>query len=409
MIIEYTIGNFLSIKDRQTLSLVAEPPFNTLPQNLLDTPDENLKLLKFVVIYGANAAGKSNFVLGLDKIKELVLNSVNHKPNQKIKIIPFLLDKQCLNSPSYFSIKFFCQDIKYEYTLEIDTNKVHFEQLQSYPKKYKRNIFQRVLNEDGSYTYNFGSDLKPKRIFDDIAFKTAQNVLFLSKAVKENSLQLKPVYDWFLKNLLDEFSFQETAKLVHTDQYFKEAVTNFLSDQDIAITGLKTKESSLSEKFSLEAPDLPDQLKTHIIENMKDELVYEVSSIHRNNENEEVSFGFGLESNGTHKLFTLAPMLFGKDKSTFYFDEMSSALHPNLVKNLVKKFVEYNNQLIGVTHDTHLLDSSLLRKDQIYFVEKDQNQSSSIYSLLEFKPRNDRESWELRYLSGRYGATPFLE
>ncbi|HCI7175638.1 TPA: ATP-binding protein, partial [Acinetobacter baumannii] len=154
------------------------------------------------------------------------------------------------------------------------------------------------------------------------------------------------------------------------------------------------------------------EVQEKILEDLKNRYYYDIKTYHRNSDNELEPFDLELESQGTRKLFALSSLLlnnYKKFEKTFYVDELSSALHPLLVKNFLKEFNHTTfNQLICVTHDTHLINQECLRKDQIYFVEKDKSQVSSLYSLLEFNPRNDRENWELRYLSGRYGATPFF-
>ena len=156
--------------------------------------------------------------------------------------------------------------------------------------------------------------------------------------------------------------------------------------------------------------NMPAELRAMILEDLKDKKFLEITTYHRDNDGDLVSLPLGYESEGTRKLFSLSP-IFEKNEisKVFFIDEINSALHPLLVKNYVTSVQEQsNNQLICVTHDTHLIDPDIMRKDQIYFVEKGLNQATRIYSLLDFKARNDRENWELRYLSGRYGATPSL-
>lgn len=413
MIIDFTVENFLSFRDLQTLSFVAEPPYSTHSDHLLETPFKDLKLLKTIVIYGANASGKSNFLTALHRLKELVLSSAKNTPNENFKIMPFLLDSQKKQEPTLFEINFFCENVKYNYSIILDSDQVYSEHLSFYPKKYKKNIFTRDLTEAGDYIYNFGEDLKPKRIYEDISLKTANNVLFLSKAVQENSKFLKPIYDWFDTTLSQESSLEDTAKLLDSNEEYKTTFLNFLSSQDINIVDVNVDKSSVAEKILSTEKDVPPEVREQLIKNFKDKFFYEIKTYHEDDEKNLVQFDFELESRGTHKLFAISHLLLTRSNEqtkTFYVDELSSALHPLLVRNFLKTFQKNtNNQLVCVTHDTHLINQDCLRKDQIYFVEKDSDQSSSIYSLLEFTPRNDRENWELRYLSGRYGATPFLK
>lgn len=411
MIIDFTIENFLSFKEQQTLSFVAEPPYDIHPDHLLDTPEVDVKLLKTIVIYGANASGKSNFLSAIHFLKQLILNSAEKKLDEPFNLIPFLLDKKLKKAPTTFEVNFFCEDVKYNYYLVLDKKKVFHEHLSYYPKRYKKNIFTRDLNELGEYEYNIGTDLKPKRIYEDTALKTLPNVLFLSKMVKENSQFLKTVYDWFSNTLSERFSLEDTAKSIHSDNQFKESFLKFLKDQDIDILDISVDKGSLAEQI-IKNNEFAPEVQERIIEDLKNRYYYDIKTFHRNSDNELEPFDLDLESQGTRKLFELSSLLLNNHKKfekTFYVDELSSALHPLLVKNFLKEFNRStNNQLICVTHDTHLINQECLRKDQIYFVEKDKFETSSLYSLLEFNPRNDRENWELRYLSGRYGATPFF-
>lgn len=411
MIIDFSIENFLSFKEQQTLSFVAEPPYDIHPEHLLDTPEKDLKLLKTIVIYGANASGKSNFLSAIHFLKQLILNSAENKPDEKFDLIPFLLDKKLKNSASSFDINFFCNEIRYNYSLVLNKSQVFHEHLNYYPKKYKKNIFSRDLNDLGEYEYSIGTDLKPKRIYEDTALKTLPNVLFLSKMVQENSQFLKPIYDWFSNTLSEQFSLEDTARSIHSDDNFKKRFLKFLENQDIDIVDINVDKGSLAEQI-IKNNNFTPEVQEKILEDLKNRYYYDIKTYHRNSDNELEPFDLELESQGTRKLFALSSLLLNNYKNfekTFYVDELSSALHPLLVKNFLKEFNNTTfNQLICVTHDTHLINQECLRKDQIYFVEKDKSQVSSLYSLLEFNPRNDRENWELRYLSGRYGATPFF-
>lgn len=408
MIIDFTVENWLSIKDSQTLSLVAQPPYDNHSNHIIDTPDDKIKLLKSIVIYGANASGKSNLLFALDYVKHLVTNSNKNSVDEKLSVVPFLLDKESRNSPTSFELNFFCQNIRYSYSLSFDNEKIYFESLSSYPKKHKRNVFTRVLVEE-EYEYKFGSDLKPQRLYEDISKKTLKNVLFLSKSVNDNSQELMPVYKWFSENLSEEDSINDVAKKVHSDEAYKSNLIQFLTQQDINIIDLDITEKNIAEEI-FNNKNIPAEIKERIIEENKNNFLYKIKTVYKDSDGDVVPFDFRLESRGTHKLFSLSSLIEKTLKAkVFFVDELSADLHPLLVRNFIETFQRSSdNQLICVTHDTHLINQDILRKDQIYFVEKDINKSSQLYSLLDFNVRNDRENWESRYLSGRYGATPAL-
>lgn len=233
MIIDFTVENFLSFREQQTLSFIADNKNLAHSNHLLDTPIKDLKLLKVAVIYGPNASGKSNFLSALHRLKKLVVNSVSHSPNDETKILPFKLDKESRITPSTFELNFLCNGIRYNYLIELDSQRVYFEHLSYYPKKYKKNIFTRQLDDTKEYFYSFGDDLKPKRIYEDIAIRTSENVLFLSKAVQDNSKFLKPIYDWFDQVLVEQTSLEDAAKKIYSDDTFKNQFLNFISKQNI--------------------------------------------------------------------------------------------------------------------------------------------------------------------------------
>lgn len=409
MIIDFTIKNFLSFQTEQTLSFVAAPPYTHHPEHLLNTPDHNVKLLKSIVVYGANAAGKSNLLVALNRLKRFVLTSARHLPEETFDLIPFLLDDSD-KEPTVFEINFYCESIKYNYYLELDATTVYKEYLSYYPKKLKKNIFEREFTE-GSYIYKLGSDFRPKRVFEDIGLRTPNNMLFLSKAAQENSSFLKTIYNWFLSDLIEEPSVDTMAKYLFENPNKKSELLSCMHNYDIDMSDIQITERLLSDEIiKRNKADIPLEDQEKLKEALKEQKVYRIKSYHLNKRNQPVAFDFNLESTGTVKLFELARLLINEKENTqcFYIDELSVALHPLLAQQFLKVFHTTNNQLVFTTHDTHLINSSVLRKDQVYFVEKRRDKSSYLYSLLEFPARKDRENWELRYLAGQYGATPFF-
>ena len=286
---------------------------------------------------------------------------------------------------------------------------------------YIRKLINKTENET-EYEYNLGKELKPKRIYQDIALKTANNVLFLSKAVQENCTFLKPIYDFFADILHNKMSKNNLVKTLQQDVEYKNTLLNFLKSQDININNVGVNKLTFFEKIKKNNGDFPFQVMKIIekISNVSNEKMfnrtyYEFITYHLDEDNDLVEFDFDYESEGTKRLFFLSAEIFKKKSGSgsyfFYIDELDSALHPLLVKNFLKIFnTTMANQMVCVVHEVNILTYEDLRKDQICFVEKDKTQSSSIYYLSDFKVRSDvRENWMLRYLSGRYGATPYIQ
>lgn len=161
---------------------------------------------------------------------------------------------------------------------------------------------------------------------------------------------------------------------------------------------------------------MPDDLKKAVISSMKDKEVYEISTIHFDNQGKPVNFNLGEESHGTQKLFALSgPWLDALEKGYIVLiDELHDALHPKLVSYLVSLFnsssINKNGaQLIFTTHETSIMNQNIFRRDQIWFCEKNKESETSIYPLTDYSPRKGRENLEASYLDGRYGALPYIK
>jgi len=417
MFIEFTVKNYRSIKEEQVLSMV-KAKGNELEESNSFLPDapSSVKLLRSSVIYGPNAAGKSNIIRALMEMEYIVRHSAStNQEGDSISVTPFLFDEDTSKKPTEFEMVFISEGVRYQYGFSATSTKVFEEWLIAYPKGRPQRWFSRVFNnETSSYEYKFSDNLLGQRSVWQNA--TRSNALFLSTAVQLNSDQLKPVFNWFKEKLrptnIDGWGPGYTASLCEKTSS-KEQVLKFLKAADFDIHDIKIK----TEKFdSNSLPDeLPEAVKETIITKMKGKEVIDIKTLHKTEAGNLVPLDFNDESDGTQKFFSLAGPWIDILKNGYILivDELHDSLHPKMVKYLVELFHSdktnpNNAQLIFTTHETSILSQEVFRRDQIWFCEKDNTQATSLYPLSDFSPRKEKENIELGYLSGRYGALPFI-
>jgi AAA15 family ATPase/GTPase len=423
MLIQFSVANYRSILERQTLSMVASNYFAELVGQNTCAPDAGTgvpSLLRSAVLYGPNASGKSSVIEALRFMQKQVLDS--HKESQAgdaIEVSPFKLTAQSRNADTEFEITFVEQGVRYEYGF--CCNKIRFteEWLIAYPLGRAQKWFHRVVDPKTStdvykFSPTFLGGKQRHKIWTD---STRPNALFFSKAIQSNNEQLKPAFDWFKSRLRVIHSVEKLSD-GFTRQQFKddekrEKIVAFMSAADPSISDIRLRET----EFSIEAlpNEIPTQLKQIILRdlNLHGKKSVELRFF-RNDVNTEnaVEFSVQEESDGTRSLFNLAgPWLdVIENQRVLVVDELDTSLHPLLVHHLVKQLHHAGShaQLIFTTHDTTLLSQKLLRRDQVWFLEKDAQSASRLYPLSDFSPR-DNEAIERGYLNGRYGSIPFLK
>jgi AAA15 family ATPase/GTPase len=373
----------------------------------------DVSLLKSAVIYGANASGKSSFLDAMTEMKSIVLLSANQ--NVQYTHRPFLLNTQSKNGPTKFEIEFIIDEIIYYYGFSIDSKGVVLSEFLSRRKlEFKAHriiVFKRDRQE-----FKIGTPFKEGKKLES---KTRDKALFLSVVAQFNGEISGKIIAWFkdfniISNLKSE-DFKHLSFERLNEQDFKEKIVNFIKSADVGIYDITSKkisfdDLSIADKAMNELPDFVlEHLKKNGIDTINTEhIVYnEQNSFH-----DYAIFELDFESDGTQRLLALAtPIIDAIDKgSILAIDELDNSLHTELVEAIVKLFNSRetnpnNAQLIFTTHDTNLLNQAFFRRDQIWFTQKDTFGASELYSLVEFKSRNDLEL-EKNYLKGKFGATP---
>lgn len=403
MILEFSVKNFLSFKEKVTFSMIANSN-KELNDNYVEIGGN--KVLKSAAIYGANASGKSNLFKILTLVVLMLRSSNSVDINAKLPLIPFKLDKGSVNKPSEFEIKFILDETRYVYGFIADKDKIYDEYLYYYPNGRETKIFDRTNINEYSYTQ------KDEKILREIEAKNAQNKFFLATATNWNFDKTKAAYN-FLTNGIGTCNNLEILKnmaykMYETNpDYLKDFAIDFLQKADFNIEDYQISQIDVPGEFLTAIPEfitktLPDKPKA-----------YQVLFKHKNSDN---YLSIDEESFGTQMIFAFIPFLADslKNKKVLIIDELDKSLHPFLVQYIVEIFndAEINkngSQLIFNTHDTNLLDLNILRRDQIWFTEKNsETGESDLYSLSDFSVRK-QENVEKGYMLGRYGAVPFIK
>lgn len=424
MLIQFSVRNFKTFKEKTILSLIASnyDKETRESENVSNNEKYNLRVLKTAVIYGANASGKSKFIEALMFMRSFTITS--SKESQKgdeISVEPFKLNSESEKEPSEFEVLFVFKNVLFRYGFEVDKNKIISEWLYHKPKSKEVELFYRDFQDFEIHSRSFKKGalgVKEGLVRD--------NALLLSLAAQLNDSIAIEIIQWF-KNLktisgLSEVGYQGFTVSKTNNPEHKEKILNLLKAADLGIQDIKLEMLDI-EKLP---KDMPKDMREKILKETKEDNAQFVSDIltsHKKYDNtkkfiQNVNFSLDDdESSGTKKFFALTGPILDviENGYTLVIDELDSKLHPNLVCKIVslfnsKELNPNNAQLIFNTHDTNLLDSGLFRRDQIWFTEKDKYGEGRLYSLADFKSEDVRkkEPFEDNYIRGKYGAVPFL-
>ncbi len=418
MLLEFSVGNFLSFKEIKTLNLVAS--------SITDYKDSNVhysdrhQLVKGAIIYGANSSGKSNLIRAMSTMKKIIMFSFNQTSTKRLDVTPFLLNSDMEKKPSYFEILFKIEETRYRYGFEVTEKEVVAEWLYEAKKNVEKLLF--IRQDDGieiSPNYKEGENLEQK---------TRSNALFLSVVDQFNGETAKKIMGWFNKFIAISGLTHENYEMVTfnmlEDSKTSEALNDFYTKLDLGFHGLKINKEKYDTKKIPD--DAPASLVKYLVKDLEGAFRFNIKTLHKKFDKKnkavgEVEFDMrSQESAGTNKVFNISGPIFDVllGGGVLVIDELDSSLHPLLTLAITKLFnsnkMNINKaQLIFTTHDTNLFSYGKFRRDQIFFIEKDKYGASDLYSLVEYREENgtrvrkDR-SFETDYIQGRYGAIPFI-
>jgi len=414
MLIEFRVENHRSIRDEQAITMEAG-----LVEDFADLrPRQEIgldkKLLPVAALYGANASGKTNVLRAIDFMRDSVIQS--HRswaPDEGVPRSPFALGSK-REQPSEYVACFITKEVRYEYGFIVNDEFFEEEWLFAWPQGRKQVWFERDASR-----YKFGDNFHGE---NHVTQKiTRPNSLFLSAAVQNSNEQLKPIHKWFRDLRIHNVPASHKRGFAYFTNHFALAQLFDVEKPSTPSHRKMMSELLVSFRTLLKSADFGIvDAKAEYDEKKENSGRYKPPRFvfRHDSEGNEVWLPLEAESRGTQTLFRMAlPILqVIKSGSILVIDELEASLHPMLAAQIVRQFNDpisnpNNAQLIFTTHDTNLLGTALgeplLRRDQVWFTEKDKEGSTVLYPLTDYKPRK-AENLERGYLQGRYGAIPFL-
>ena len=431
MLIEFKVANYRSIGEEQILSLIPAPKQKEHLDNIISKGKHSA--LNALAIYGANGSGKSNLLLAMGLLNKLIHLSARSSSTTKLPFDPFLLREGWESKPTKFEISFIIEQEKYRYGVEFSREQITHEWL--YRKSQGREVDLFLREGD---TIDVSSGFKGNnRVIDAAIEATKPNALFLSTCDMFNVEEAKRIFQWFkyFNNVdgidTEDEEIRTVSMWYNQDETDRENIIEHLLRLNLGFEGIRMSKKDFDES------DLPKELneetKNLLIENLSGMQGYSVQAVHKIYASDGKETGKILawkfderESKGTIKALHLSGPIISalKNGGVLIIDEIEAKMHPLITLNTINIFLNKetnpnNAQLIFATHDTNLLSYSNLRRDQIYFTEKNEWKSTEIFSLSDFiylgetgisKPAKERpdSDKEKRYFEGRYGAVPFL-
>ncbi len=462
MLVRFKVKNFLSFRDETEFSMMAAEVENHPDHVIVHKGANEKRILKTSVIYGANASGKSNFVKALDFARDLIIGNLATQRGDQIPSLPFMFDLEFMGEPSKFEFEIQCASRLFLYGFEVSDELIVSEWLFEWNAENWDLWFKR---SEESKSWEIGAVLEAaveeitiepyqtSSVDDDSApdFQTMsvghllggtrQNQLFLNEAFNRGVTEFEALYDWFLRRLVLVFPDAGDTPIPfpqRIDKHFESKLAELMDIFGVGITEVRLKSIDLEEDSRF-PPSFKEAVRRSVLrtsnvtkgyrtvqlnettllfyvdesDEKKEIKSTEILAGHRAKQGYGVQFQLGQESDGTRRLFILAPVMLDflreNNDRVYVIDELERKLHPKLSFLILHMFLKNSgqnpSQFIVTTHETQILDLGLLRTDEIWFAEKDAHGGSSLFSLEEFTPR---PSGDVRneYLRGRFGATP---
>lgn len=438
MIVSFSVSNFRSFEEEETLNLVASTRIpNDHTEHLVAIPSSKETVLRSAVIYGANGAGKSNFFMALEYFQDMLTNPVNKNTGTKRQAFRFG-DEQ--NKSSLFDLQFITDGILYRLGFKVDDQRIVEEWFVRIEGSREIVLYERITDNEGNVKIEIKNDSNDKlKALATVGGPQNQTFLATIRTNLENkdySDDIRRALLWIVEDLVlisPTSQFYSLGNELNKNPGFKQFASDFLKSSSTGIDGLEIDRQEISE----------EQLKTILSENEyalirnkietqgfaaynfgEGEIVAEkgfpnryysltIKAKHEHETGKNIPLNLSEESDGTKRLLNLIPALhfLGKKWTVFVIDEIDRSLHPLLTIKFIQFFLAAcgikNSQIIITTHESNLLDLDIWRRDEIWFTEKNEHGATKLYSLADFKVRTDLKI-NKHYLQGRFGAIPFL-
>ncbi|OUD14396.1 AAA family ATPase [Thioflexithrix psekupsensis] len=435
MLIRFTVENFLSFNQRVDFNLLASEEENH-PHHVVNfSQAQSRKILRTSIIYGANASGKSNLIKAMSFAQKMIVEGI--EKSQNIPLIPFRLNESNYNKPSRFEFEFYVANKAYAYGFILNKQRVVEEWLFDINQTEEVSIFERreqLIGFDYKHPLFENISEEDKQRLEFEAKGTRANLLFLTNCAERNIKRFHLFYHWFQEKLSIIFPHSENL-LLHLlssmdNDFFNQTLRFFdfgiseLHFEPLALEKDREMPYQIKEKIKSSFPYGSGQVQfisysdcNYLIKESSEYILdaFKIFTVRTNAENKKILFELFEESDGTRRIINLMPILMRlrENDTTIIIDELERSLHALLSYKLFElvlnhgAFNSHHSQLIATTHEVNLLDiKQLFRKDEIWFVEKDNLQQSMLYSM------TDAAVEELNvvngYLKGRFGGIPFI-
>lgn len=391
MLLEFAVKNVFSFRNEAVLCLTSTKEQlhgNTLSK--IKYPTQN-KILPVSIILGANAAGKTSLVKALGALQRMVVKQPGL--GDETGIVPYLLDDDCASAPSEMRVRFLCNEVVYELNVKATSSQILYESLLRKNQRGFKTVYERT--PDSISFGNFADYDHEEQIRLKVTYEsTLQNQLFLNRCAHSNVPYFKPAYDWFAKILFLVGPKTRFLPVISSaDGTVSTTVLNrLLRELGLGISSVETETLDISKYPELEQAGrrLADGEGRQTTDKNKDTfwllksqgkvLLFKLNSMHKKSNGQLIKIKFADESDGTLRIMELSPLLaellYARSKGVFIIDELDRSLHPKLIRDLLQAYINSRNadsrtQLIAATHDVNLLDQDLIRKDEIWFINKD--------------------------------------
>lgn len=428
MIQEFKIKNFLSFRDETTLSFEATNDHTFEDYQVVEVAPK-VRLLRFLLIYGANASGKSNLLYALEQLHRFWFKR-QEDIEQPTDTIPFLFDAETPHLPSEFEIKFYINSTKYWYKVSLDNTKVLTEELYYYKTVQPTLLFARAWKQGQSVIrFNPVAIKVSQAVLEELTLKCLPNMSFFAARNQVNCVLplIDDARDWMRKGFLSLISpktkmFEYAGKEMLEDNQLRQYILNFVQRADFNITGISTKKESIPipnfiRNAIIENDQIPKLEKEKLLENnVLDKLDTDFEHTIKNRHGlEKYNLNYTLQSDGTCRVVGIEAAIYKalQNGGLLPIDEIESSLHPDLIEFIIEQFLKTksHSQLLITTHYDPLLNTinDLIRKDSVWFTEKEEDGHSELYSLIDFKGLNRIRSFQKSYRNGAFGALPNIQ
>jgi len=435
MLVRFVVENFLSFKDETEFHMLATED-DQHPNHVSKTKN-GIHLLKTTAIYGANGSGKSNLIKAISFLKNLMLKGTNNE-NEIIDFKPFKLDETYLKKPTKFEVELLIQEQIYAYGIVIFENRITEEWLYLiHNQKNEELIFERTTNAENISEIKVSPKLtqtdKEKIRYEIYAEELRPNQPFISEGIEKKLpfvTKIRDVLHFYRYITPTNFNLEYFLFLINQSQTSNQILNLLVTKINTGVSKLHFQDADFDIKDFLEEQNLSNTIKhltdetpvTFVMKNNKEYGIYNADNQVRmsrlystHHENSMTEFEFREESDGTKMAIALLGVILTVlfDKVILFIDEIDRSLHPQLTQKLLEIYAsnlnpEIQGQLIFTTHESNLLDLNLLRRDEVWFTEKDKHGATHLYSLSDFKPDHYGTEVEKGYLEGRFGAIPFF-